>query len=70
MSQCPASFKSTDATLAATSFICGPRIAALAFSPAMDIYGTNQLNFCCSLHMIDHKVFHGHLAFKMQRMMD
>jgi hypothetical protein len=36
----------------------------------MDIYGTNQLNFCCSLHMIDHKVFHGHLAFKMQRMMD
>jgi len=36
MSQCPVSFRSTAVTVVATSFICGARIAALAFSPAID----------------------------------
>jgi hypothetical protein len=43
ISQCPVSFKSTAVTVVATSFICGPRIAALAFSPAMDRTGIVNL---------------------------
>ncbi|HXB67139.1 MAG TPA: NAD(P)H-dependent oxidoreductase [Candidatus Acidoferrales bacterium] len=40
---CPVSFKSTAVTVVATSFICGPRIEALAFSPAMDRMGILKL---------------------------
>ena len=47
MSQCPVSFKSTAVTVAATSFIWGPRIAALAFSPAMDRMG--MVNFVLAI---------------------
>src|SRR6516225_9323831 len=39
ISQCPVSFRSTWVTEVATSFICGPRIAALAFSPAIERTG-------------------------------
>ena len=39
MSQCPLSFNSITLTFVATRFICGLRIAALAFSPAIDKTG-------------------------------
>src|SRR5262249_10551417 len=39
MSQCPVSFKVISVTAVPTSFICGPRIEALAFSPAMERTG-------------------------------
>ena len=39
ISQWPVSFSSITVTLVATRFICGPRIAALAFAPAIDKTG-------------------------------
>src|SRR5580704_12158477 len=47
MSQCPVSFKSTVVTVVATSFICWPRIVALAFSPAID--RTGMVNFAFAI---------------------
>ena len=47
MSQCPVSFKLISVTVVATSFICRPRIAALAFSPAME--RTGILNFALAI---------------------
>ena len=48
ISQCPVSFRSTAVTAVATSFICEPRIAALAYSPAMDRTGTVNFVFAIS----------------------
>src|SRR5215475_14304380 len=39
ISQCPVPLSSITVTLVATRFICGPRIAALALSPAIDNTG-------------------------------
>ena len=39
ISQCPLPFNSITLRSVATRFICGPRIAALAFSPAIDKTG-------------------------------
>ena len=43
MSQWLVSFNLISVTALATSFICGPRMAALAFSPAMDRTGIVNL---------------------------